>query len=81
MKTFQIRQNFGQKSYSFLYVSVEETDNLHTKVLEAQQKDYDNRFSSWTGKALEKPTLLVKEYDNDKNKVKKGGLEFKIKWR
>lgn len=85
MKTYQITQNFGGGSLGFLYLDIEETaaeDQIKKKSAEMVQEDYDKRISRWlTGKALEKPTLLIKEYCRETHKVLRGGKKLKTRWR
>lgn len=82
MKKFQIRQNFGQKSYGFEYFDMPDDatyPEIEKKAIEVQKLDYKNRFSGFGGKSREKPTIKVAEYSDGK-KVK-GGIRFKTKWR
>lgn len=82
MKTFQIKQNFGQEIYGFEYFNMPdnaELQEIEKKAVEVQKLDYKNRFSGFSGKSMEKPTIKVAEYLDGK-KVK-GGIRFKTKWR
>lgn len=84
MRTFQIIQNFGQGSLGFLYLDVEENttdDQIKKQSADLVREDYDKRFVGWTGKALEKPTILIKEYCRETHKVLRGGQKLKTRWR
>jgi len=81
---FQITQNFGHGILGFIYFEAAENstiEDLKIKALEAQRIDYKKRYSGWSGKSTELPTIKVKEYDSVKNRVVYKGLKFKVKWR
>lgn len=81
-KTFQITQNFGDSSYGYEYFEMPETatiKEIENEAIRVQKLDYKNRFSGFSGKAIEKPTITVKEYKDGKKA--RGGIEFKTKWR
>ncbi len=84
MKTFQIVQNFGKGSLAFEYFDMDDNSSLIevlNKAHEVQEKSYNERRSGWFGKALEKPTIKVKEYSRTNNKIIKDGISFSFKWR
>ena len=83
MREFQITQNFGEKGgLGFEYFKMADNaplEAIEKEAIKVQKNDYDNRFSGFAGKALERPTITVKEYLNGRKP--KGGIEFKTKWR
>ena len=83
MKEFQITQDFGKKrGLGFEYFKMADNSTLEEIEKEAiriQKEDYYQRFSGFAGKALENPTITVKEYLNGRKP--KGGIYFKTKWR
>lgn len=83
MKEFQITQNFGKSGgFGFEYFEVSNdatVEEIEKEAIRVQNNDFNDRFPGFGGKALERPTITVKEYKNGR-KVK-GGIEFKTKWR
>ena len=87
MKTFQIKQNYGQGSYGFLYLNISENanmDDIEHQIIEMVIKDYENERDGGLHFGIPDPplpTLYVKEYDMIRHCKKKGTDEFKVKWR
>lgn len=84
MKTFQVTQNFGGGSLGFLYLDVEDNttdDQIKKEAVDLVIQDYDKRRTGFFGKALEKPTILIKEYCRETHKVLRGGQKLKTRWR
>lgn len=82
MKTFQITQNFGQSCYGWKYFDMPDNatkEEIEKEAIRVQKLDYKNRFSGMSGKSMERPTIIVKEY-KDGRKLK-GGIQFSTKWR
>ena len=82
MKTFQITQNFGQSSYGWEYFDIHDNatkEEIEKEAIRVQKLDYKNRFSGMSGKSMERPTIIVKEYKNGRKP--KGGIQFSTKWR
>ncbi|AIT65727.1 hypothetical protein [Flavobacterium psychrophilum] len=82
MKTFQITQNFGQSSYGWEYFNMPDNatkEEIEKEAIRVQKLDYKNRFSGFSGKSMERPTIIVKEYKNGRKP--KGGIQFSTKWR
>jgi hypothetical protein len=82
MKEFQITQNFGQSCFGYEYFEMPENatiDEIKKEAIRVQKLSYQNRFSGLTGKAMERPTIIVKEYKNGRKP--KGGIQFSTKWR
>ena len=42
-------------------------------------QDDEDRFSGLSGKSMERPTIIVKEYKDGRKP--KGGIQFSTKWR
>lgn len=83
MKTFQIKQDFGDQIFGFEYFEMPEEATLpeiEKRAIEVQKLDYKNRFSGFSGKMMEKKTIKVEETSRNGKKVK-GGIQFKTKWR
>ena len=83
MKEFQITQIFGEKGgLCFEYFKMADNASIEAiekEAIRVQKNDYYNRSPGFAGKALERPTITVKEYLNGRKP--KGGIEFKTKWR
>jgi hypothetical protein len=82
MKRFQITQNFGDSCYGYEYFNMPDNatkEEIEREAIRVQRFDYENRFSGFLGKAMERPTIIVKEYKDGK-KVK-NGIAFSTKWR
>lgn len=82
MKTFQVTQNFGDSCFSYIYFDMPYSatiDEIESKAIEVQRIDFNNRFSGFTGKQKEKPTIKISEYY--KGKKVKDGVKFSTKWR
>ena len=82
MKTFQITQNFGQSCYGWEYFDMPDNatkEEIEKEAIRVQKVDYKNRFSGMSGKSMERPTIIVKEYKNGRKP--KGGVQFSTKWR
>jgi len=82
MKKFQITQNFGQSSYGWEYFDIHDDatkEEIEKEAIRVQKLNYKNRLSGFSGRALERPTIIVKEYKNGRKT--KGGIQFSTKWR
>jgi hypothetical protein len=82
MKTFQITQNFGQSCYGWEYFDMPDNatkEEIEKEAIRVQKLDYKNRFSGISGKTMERPTIIVKEYKDGRKP--KGGIQFSTKWR
>lgn len=82
MKTFQITQNFGQSCYGWEYFDMPDEatkEEIEKEAIRVQKLDYKNRFSGMSGKSMERPTIIVKEYKDGRKP--KGGIQFSTKWR
>jgi hypothetical protein len=82
MKTFQITQNFGQSCYGWEYFDMPDDatkEEIEKEAIRVQKLDYKNRFSGMSGKSMERPTIIVKEYKDGRKP--KGGIQFSTKWR
>ena len=82
MKTFQITQNFGQSCYGWGYFDMPDNatkEEIEKEAIRVQKLDYKNRFSGMSGKSMEQPTIIVKEYKDGRKP--KGGIQFSTKWR
>ena len=82
MKTFQITQNFGQSCYGWEYFEMPDEatkEEIEKEAIRVQRLDYKNRFSGMSGKSMERPTIIVKEYKNGRKPI--GGIQFTTKWR
>jgi hypothetical protein len=82
MKTFQITQNFGQSCYGYEYFDMPDDatkEQIEKEAIRVQKLDYKNRFSGMSGKSMERPTIIVKEYKDGRKP--KGGIQFSTKWR
>jgi hypothetical protein len=82
MKTFQITQNFGQSCYGWEYFDMPDNatkEEIEKEAIRVQKLDYKNRFSGMSGKSMERPTIIVKEYKDGRKP--KGGIQFSTKWR
>ena len=82
MKTFQITQSFGQSSYGYEYFDMPDNatkEEIEKEAIRVQKLDYENRFSGLSGKSMERPTIIVKEYKEGRKP--KGGIQFSTKWR
>ena len=82
MKTFQITQNFGQSCYGYEYFEMPDNatkEEIEKEAIRVQKLDYKNRFSGMSGKSMERPTIIVKEYKDGRKP--KGGIQFNTKWR
>lgn len=82
MKTFQITQNFGQSCYGWEYFDMPDNANkeeIEKEAIRVQKLDYKNRFSGMSGKSMERPTIIVKEYKDGRKP--KEGIQFSTKWR
>lgn len=86
MKTFQIKQNYGQGCYGYLYFE-SETDDISelTKLsIKEMEKDWRNTNTSlyfFSPRKPSAPTIHIFEYDNETHKKVKNGITFKTKWR
>lgn len=85
MKTFRIKQNFGDNCYGFVYFDIDENsskEQIMNKALEFQKDSFEKRIPSWFGiKKVEKPTLRVEEYSRETKKLIGKGMKFSVKWR
>lgn len=82
MKTFQVKQNFGEGCFGYIYFDMPNNctrEQIEKKAIESQKLDYKNRFSGFSGKSMERPTIFIKEYKNGRKP--KGGIQFSCKWR
>ncbi len=82
MKTFQITQNFGNSCFGYEYFDMPDNSTIkqiEKEAIKVQRNDYKNRFSGMSGKSMERPTIIVKEYKDGRKP--KGGIRFSTKWR
>jgi hypothetical protein len=54
-------------------------EQIEKEAIRVQKLDYKNRFSGMSGKSMERPTIIVKEYKDGRKP--KGGIQFSTKWR
>lgn len=86
MKRFQIKQNYGQGCYGYLYFEsdIEDISELIKISIKEMEKDWRNVIQSlylFSGPKPSAPTIHVFEYDNETYKKVKNGISFKTKWR
>lgn len=86
MKTFQIKQNYGQGCGGYIYFESDSEDISELKKisLKEMEKDWGNVNPSlylFSPPKPAAPTIHVFEYDNEIHKKVKNGISFKTKWR
>lgn len=86
MKTFQIKQNYGQECGGYIYFEsdLEDISELTKISIKEMEKDWRNTNTSlyfFSPPKPAAPTIYVFEYDNETHKKVKNGISFKTKWR
>lgn len=80
---FQITQDFGDRSYGYIYFEIHPDatiEQIKQKAISEQKKEYENRMPGFMGhKATERPTIQVKEYRS--GKPVKEQIRFSVRWR
>ncbi|GGH28404.1 hypothetical protein FAZ19_19810 [Sphingobacterium alkalisoli] len=84
-KTYQITQFFANQSFGYLYFELPtgaSEEDIKTKALEVQRADRKKRANSGLylfGAPMERPTILIMEWES--GSIVKKGINLKIKWR
>ena len=83
---FQIRQNYGQSTYGYLYFETEETEleKLERMAIDKVRNEWQATIGKYAILAPPNPcfpTVQVVEYDMEKKQKKRNGISFKCLWR
>lgn len=86
MKTFQIKQNYGQGCGGYIYFESDSEDiseliKISIKEMEKDWRDTYKGFYLFSPPKPPAPTIHVFEYNNETHKKVKNGISFKTKWR